>query len=73
MALSTYSDFLQLGMNCLQDYLSARGLNKTGRNNELFARAFAAFEMKLPIIASSEKQQKKLKLRYENQSQKFNT
>ena len=71
MALSTYSGFLQLGKNCLQDYLSARGLNKTGRNNELFARAFAAFEMKLPIIASSEEQQKKLKLDYENRLQKF--
>ena len=33
---------------------------------ELVARAFAAFEMKLPIIASSEEQQKKLKLDYEN-------
>ena len=57
MALSTYEDFLQLGMNCLQDYLSARGLNTTGRKIELVARAFAAFEMKLPIIASSEKKQ----------------
>ena len=49
-----------------------RGLNITGRKFELVARAFAAFEMKLPIIASSEKQQKKLKLHYDNQSQKFN-
>ena len=57
MALSTYEDFLQLGMNCLQDYLSARGLNTTGRKIELVARAFAAFEMKLPITASSEKKQ----------------
>ena len=71
MVLSTYEDFLQLGMNCLQDYLSARGLNTTGRKIELVARAFAAFEMKLPIIASSEKQQKKLKHDYENRLQKF--
>ena len=68
MALSTYEDFLQLGMNCLQDYLSARGLNTTGRKIELVARAFAAFEMKLPI---KEEQQKKLKLDYENRLQKF--
>ena len=68
MALSTYEDFLQLGMNCLQDYLSARGLNTTGRKIELVARAFAAFEMKLPI---EEEQQKKLKLDYENRLQKF--
>ena len=71
MALSTYEDILQLGRNCLQDYLSARGLNTTGRKIELVARAFAAFEMKLPIIASSEEQQKKLKLDYENRLQKF--
>ena len=58
-------------MNCLQDYLSARGLKTTGRKIELVARAFAAFEMKLPIIASSEKQQKKLKHDYENRLQKF--
>ena len=60
MALNTYKDFLQLGMNCLQDYLSVRGLNTTRRKTELVARAIAAFEMKLPIIASSEEQQKKL-------------
>ena len=71
MALSTYEDFLQLGMTCLQDYLSARGLNTTGRKIELVARAFAAFEMKLPRVASSEEQQKKFKLDYENQLQKF--
>ena len=55
-------------MNCLQDYLSARGLKTTGRKIELVARAFAAFEMKLPI---KEEQQKKLKLDYENRLQKF--
>ena len=71
MALSTYEDFLQLGMNSLQDYLSARDLSTTGRKIELVARAFAAFEMKLPIIAWSEEQQKKLKLNYENRLQKF--
>ena len=71
MALNTYGDFLQLGMNCLQDYLSVRGLNTTGRKIELAARDFAAFEMKLPIIASSEEKQKKLKLDYENRLQKF--
>ena len=53
-----YEDFLQLGMKCLQDYLSARGLNTTGEKTELVARAFAAFEMNFPIIASSEEQQK---------------
>ena len=58
-------------MNCLQDYLSARGLKTTGRKIELVARVFAASEMKLPIIASLEKQQKKLKLDYENRLRRF--
>ena len=49
-----------------------KGLNTTGRKIELVARALANFEMKLPIIAlSEEEQQKKLKLDYENQLQKF--
>ena len=60
--------FCNLGMSCLQDYLSTKGLNTTGRKIELVARAFAAFEMKLPI---EEEQQKKLKLDYENRLQKF--
>ena len=50
--LNMYEDFLQLGMNCLQNYLSVRGLNIIGRKIELVAQAFAAFEMKLPIIPS---------------------
>ena len=44
---------------------------KTRSKIEVVARAFVAFEMKLPIIASLEKQQKKLKLDYENRLQKF--
>ena len=44
---------------------------KTRSKIEVVARAFVAFEMKLPIIASSEKTQKKLKLDYENRLQKF--
>ena len=51
MALNTYEDFLQLGMNCLQDCLSVRGqLDTTGRKIQFVAQAFAVFEMKLPII-----------------------
>ena len=58
-------------MNYLQDYLSVRSLNTTGRKIKLVARAFAAFEMKIPIFTSSEEQLKKLKLDYENRLQKF--
>ena len=41
MGLNTY--FLLLAMNYLQDYLSVRDLNTTGRKIELVAQAFAAF------------------------------
>ena len=41
MGLNTY--FLLLAMNCLQDYLSVRDLNTTGRKIELVAQAFTAF------------------------------
>ena len=48
-----------------------RGLNTTGRKIELVPWALAAFEIKLAIIASSEEQQKTLKLDYENRLQKI--
>ena len=63
-----HEHFFQLGMNCLLDYVS---VNKTGRKVELVAKAFAAFEIKLPIITLSEEQHKKLKLVYEYHFQKF--
>lgn len=63
-----HEDFFQLGMNCLLDYVS---VNKTGRKVELVAKAFAAFEIKLPIITLSEEQHKKLKPVYEYHFQKF--
>ena len=71
MALNAFEDFLQLGMNYLENDLSVRGLNITRRKTELVARAFAAFEMKLPVIVSSKEQQKKLNLNYTNRLQTF--
>ena len=47
------------------DYLSARGLNTSGEKVELIARAFAAFELKMDIIASSEEQKAKLESHYQ--------
>ena len=47
-------------MNSLLDFLAARGLNTTGRKIELVAQAFAAVDMNLPILASSEEKQNKL-------------
>ena len=40
----------------LSYYFSVRGLNTSGRNVELSARAFAAMELKLVIIQSSQSQ-----------------
>ena len=56
MTLTTYEDFLELSFKQLTDYLSVRGLNTSGRKVELIARAFAAMELKLDIIQSSESQ-----------------
>ena len=56
MPLTTYEDILELSVKQLTDYLSVRGLNTSGRKVELIARAFAAMELKLDIIQSSESQ-----------------
>ena len=45
--------FLDLSMKDLNN-LSVHGLNTSGREVELVARAFPAFELKMDIIASSE-------------------
>ena len=47
------------------DYLSVRGLNTSGKIVELIAQAFAVFELKIDIIASSEEQKAKLENDYE--------
>ena len=60
MPLQKYEDFLELSIEQLVDYLSVRGLNASGKKVELLAQAFAAFELKMDIIASSEDQRAKL-------------
>ena len=60
MPLEKYEDFLDLSIERLTNYLSGRG-----KKVELVARAFAASELKMNIIASSEEQ--KLKLQSDNQ------
>ena len=57
MPLEKYVDFLDLSIKNSTNYLSVRGLNTSGRNVELEARAFPAFELKMNIIASSEELQ----------------
>ena len=64
MPLENYKDFLNLGVKELTNYLAFRGLKTSGKKVELVARAFAAFEIKLKIVASSEDQLKRLKYEY---------
>ena len=65
MPLETYEDFLEISVKQLTDYLSVRGLNTFGRKIELVAKAFAAMELKMEIIESTEEQQKQLYSTYE--------
>ena len=44
----TFEDFLHLTVTSLQDYVSLRGLSKSGKKEELVARAFGAFELNVP-------------------------
>ena len=62
---SSYEDFLEMGKSQLTDFLSVRGLSTSGVKVELVARAFTAIEMKLPILVSSEEQQKLLSTEYQ--------
>ena len=65
MPLTKYEDFLELSVNKLTDYLSVRALNTSGRKVESIARDFAAMELKLDIIQSSESQSNLLQSNYE--------
>ena len=57
MPLGKYEDFFDLCIKDLTNYLSVSGLNTSGRKVELVARAFPAFELKMNMIASSDKLQ----------------
>ena len=59
-----YEDFLYLGLNNLSDSLAVRGLKSTGRKIELVARAYAAVEMNIQPLYSSEELRKKLNEEY---------
>ena len=41
-----FEDFLHLTVTSLQDFLSLRALSKSGKKDELVARAFRAYELK---------------------------
>ena len=57
MPLGKYVDFFNFCIKDLTNYLSVSGSNTSGRKVELVARAFPAFELKMNMIASSDKLQ----------------
>jgi hypothetical protein len=59
-----YDDFSTLTVDTLKDFLSLRGLSTTGRKIELVARAFSAFELKLPVKLSAEELNTKIQKEY---------
>ena len=44
-----FEDFLHLTVTSLQDFLSLRVLSKSGKKDELFAKAFGAYELNVPV------------------------
>ena len=73
MLLEKYENFLNLGVKELTDYLAVRGFKTSGKKVELVARAFAAFELELEIVASSEDQLKRLNYEYGELLKRFET
>ena len=69
--MEMYEDFLDLSMGNLKDYLSLRGLSTTGRKVELVARAFSAFEMKLPVQVSQEQHLASLQREFQDRLRKY--
>ena len=59
-----YENVLNLTTIQLANFLAVRRLNTSGRKVKWFARAFAALELKLDIIESSEQQLEKLNREY---------
>ena len=64
MLTERYEDFLNLTTIQLANFLAVRWLNTSGKKLKLVATVFAALELKLDIIESSEQQLEKLKHEY---------
>lgn len=71
MLTEKYKDFLNLTTIQLANFLAVRWLNTSGRKVKLVATVFAALELKLDIIESSEQQLEKLKHEYTELLQKL--
>ncbi|XP_046864652.1 uncharacterized protein LOC124459175 [Xenia sp. Carnegie-2017] len=59
-----YEDFLHLTVSSLKDFLALRGLKQTGKKAELIARAFGAYELKVPKKFTQEQIYKNIREEY---------
>ena len=57
--------FWHLTVPSLQDFLSLRGLSKSGKKDELVARAFSAYELNVPVKVPHEVISTELKKEYQ--------
>ena len=60
-----FEDFLHLTVTSLQDFLSLRGLSKSGKKGELVARAFSAYKLNVPVKVPQEVISTELKKEYQ--------
>ena len=60
-----YQDFLNFTLTSLRDFLAVRRLKQTGKKAGLVAKAFGAYELKVPKKFSQEEIDRKLKEEYQ--------
>ena len=60
-----FEDFLHLTVTSPQDFLSLRGLSKSGKKDELAARAFSAYVLNVPVKVPQEVISTELKKDYQ--------
>ena len=60
-----YQDFLNFTLTSPGDFLAPKGLKQTGKKAEVVARAFGAYELKVPKKFSQEENDRKLKEEYQ--------
>ena len=65
-----YQDFFNFTLTSLRDFLALRGLKQTGKIAEHVARAFGAYELKVPKKFSQEEIDRKLKEEYRQRLKK---
>ena len=60
-----FEDFLHLTVTSPQDFLSLRGLSKSGKKDELVVRAFSAYVLNVPVKVPQEVISTELKKEYQ--------